>query len=148
MKFNAPLPTRTIFVILIVSLFYLGACQDITKEALIEDIQSYEAFISSAHANPYRLITKNEFDDQVDSLINEILKIDKETISRTDCFFYLQKLAASIQDGHTRIYPSSRIFSGNDNVFPLKLRRIDGQVCVIDRYNSAIVPRYSLILDI
>ena len=147
-KFNAPLPTRTVFVILTVSIFSLSGCKNINKEALIEDIRSYEAYISKAHANPYRLITKNEFDDQIDDLIDEILKIDQETISRLDCYFYLQKLAARIQDGHTRIYPSSRIFSGKDNVFPLKLRMIDGKVYVIDRHNSATVPRYSSILEI
>lgn len=148
MEFRVPLPVRTVFVILTVSIFFIGGCKNITKEALIEDIRSYEAYISGAHVNPYRLITKNEFDDQVDDLINEILKIDQETISRLDCYFYLQKLAASIQDGHTRIYPSSRVFSGKDKVFPLKLRRIDGEVYVIDSHNSAIVPRYSSILEI
>ncbi len=148
MEFRVSLPARKILVILTVSIFSLSGCKNINKEALIEDIRSYEAYISGVHANPYRLITKNEFDDQVDELINEILKIDQETISRLDCYFYLQKLAASIQDGHTRIYPPSMVFSGKDNVFPLKLRRIDGEVYVIDSHNSAIVPKYSSILEI
>jgi hypothetical protein len=126
----------------------LSACREIPKEELIEDIRSYEACIDEVHANPYRLITKRAFHDRAESTIDEILNIDGESISSLDCFFYLQELAASIQDGHTRIYIPSNLFSGEDTVFPLKLKMIDGIAYVLDNFNSATVPKYCSILEI
>ena len=106
-------------------MYALCGCRKITKEELIEDIRSYETYIDEVHANPYRLITKESFHGRAESTINEILNIDGDRISSLDCFFYLQELAASIQDGHTRIYFPSILLSGENIVFPLKLKMID-----------------------
>ena len=148
MLFSSTLHSRTGFTILIVLFFSLGGCREITKKELIEDIHSYVAYIDDIHANPFRLISKESFHGNVEKTINEILKKDRETISSLDCYFYLQKIAASIQDGHTSIYPPSNLFSGKDNLFPLKLKRINGLVYVIDNYRSENVPQYSSILEI
>jgi len=119
-----------------------------TKKELIEDIYSYETYINDVHANPFRLITKGSFHDKVESTINEILKKDADTISSLDCYFYLQEISASIQDGHTRIYIPFNLFSNKDNVFPLKLKRINDSIYVIDNNSSETVPVYSSILEI
>ena len=119
-----------------------------TKKELIEDITSYETYINEVHANPFRLITKESFHDKVESTTNEILKKDADTISSLDCYFYLQEISASIQDGHTRIYIPFNLFSNNDNVFPLKLKRINDLIYVIDNNSSETVPVYSSILEI
>jgi len=129
-------------------LYALCGCRKITKEELIEDIRSYETYIDEVHANPYRLITKESFHGRAESTINEILNIDGDRISSLDCFFYLQELAASIQDGHTRIYFPSILLSGENIVFPLKLKMIDGIAYVLDNFSSATVPEYCSILEI
>ena len=119
-----------------------------TKKELIEDITSYETYINEVHANPFRLITKESFHDKVESTTNEILKKDADTISSLDCYFYLQEISSSIQDGHTRIYIPFNLFSNKDNVFPLKLKRINDLIYVIDNNSSETVPIYSSILEI
>ena len=118
------------------------------KKELIEDIHSYETYINDVHANPFRLITRESFQDKVQSTSNEILKKDADTISPLDCYFYLQELSASIQDGHTRIYIPFNLFSNKNNVFPLKLKRINDLVYVIANNGSVNVPLYSSILEI
>jgi hypothetical protein len=65
-----------------------------------------------------------------------------------DCYFYLQEISASIQDGHTRIYIPSNLFSNKDKVFPLKLKRINDLIYVIDNNCSETVPIFSSILEI
>ena len=148
MLLNFLLHYRIFFLILIVLLHALSGCREIPKEELIEDIRSYEAYIDEVHANPYRLITKKAFYGRAESTIDEILNIDGDRISSLDCFFYLQELAASIQDGHTRINIPSNLFSGEDIVFPLKLKMIDGIAYVLDNFSSATVPKYCSILEI
>ena len=118
------------------------------KKGLIEDIHSYENYINDVHANPFRLITKESFHDKVESTTNEILKKDADTISSLDCYFYLQEISACIQDVHTRIYIPFNLFSNKDNVFPLKLKRINDFIYVIDNNSSETVPVYSSILEI
>lgn len=119
-----------------------------TKKKLIEDIHSYETYINEVHANPFRLITKESFHDKVAGTTNEILKKKTDTISSLDCYFYLQEISASIQDGHTRIYIPFNLFSNKDNVFPLKLKRINDSIYVIDNNSAETVPIYSSILEI
>ena len=102
------------------------------KQGLIEDIHSYETYINDVHANPFRLITKESFHNKVESTKNEILKKDADTISSLDCYFYLQEISASIQDGHTRVYPPSSFFSGGKKVLPLRLKLINEKAYVLD----------------
>ncbi|MBT8350541.1 MAG: hypothetical protein KJO26_04815, partial [Deltaproteobacteria bacterium] len=148
MLLNSLLKSRIVFIFLIVLLYIFSGCREITKKELIEDIRSYEAYIDDVHTNPFRLITKVSFHSRVERTINEIIKKDSETISSLDGYFYLQEISASIQDGHTRIYPQSNLLSSKDSVFPLKLKRINGLVYVVDNYSSETVPSYSSILEI
>ena len=139
---------RLVITILIAYLCALAGCREINKQALIEDIHIYEAYVNEVHANPYRIISKEYFNAKTQQTIKEILKIDGTTISSSDCYFYLQEIAASIQDGHTSIYSPSYLFSSENSVLPLKLRYFDGSLYVTDNFNSEDVPKYSSILEI
>lgn len=148
MKLRSLFHSHLVIIILIAYLCALAGCREIIKQALIEDIHTYEAYVNEVHANPYRIITKEYFTAKTQQTIKEILKIDGTTISSSDCYFYLQEIAASIQDGHTRIYPPSNLFSNENSVFPLKLRYINSSLYVIDNYDSETVPKYCTILEI
>lgn len=137
-----------VITILIVFLCALGGCREINKQALIEDIHAYEVYVDEVHANPYRIITKEYFNAKTQQIIKEISETDSTTISSPNCYFYLQEIAASIQDEHTRIYPPSKLFSNVNNVFPLKLKYISGSLYVIDNLSSESVPAYCSILEI
>lgn len=148
MKLRSLFQSRLDITILIAFLCAISGCREINKQALIDDINAYEANLNEVHANPYRIITKELFNAKIQQAIKEISETDGATISSSDCYFYLQEIAASIQDGHTRIYPPSYLFSNENSVFPLKLRYINGSLYVIDNFNSETVPKYCSILEI
>ena len=148
MKLRSLFQSRLVITILIAFLCALSGCREINKQALIDDINAYEAYVDEVHANPYRMVTKEHFNAKTQQTIKEILKIDDTTISSSDCYFYLQEIAASIHDGHTRIYPPSYLFSNETSVFSVKLRYINGSLYVIDNFNSETLPKYCSILEI
>jgi len=71
---------------------------DERNRLLAEDIKFFNKELPKRHKNPFSIITKEEFNDLTDQLID---KIDK--LSNKQVFVELNKIVASIGDGHTSI---------------------------------------------
>ncbi len=137
-----------IFMILFLGTHSLISCRDVSKTELTEDIDAYVKTIDQVHADPYRLITREQFAGQAQELKQTIKTLENARISVLQCAFYLQELAALIQDGHTRInFPFNQL-TGKEHVFALKLKMIDGNGYVLDNLGYEPVPNFCSILAI
>jgi hypothetical protein len=134
----------TIFLFLI----SIISCSSVSKEALIADINIYKSYIDEIHADPYRLITRDQFQSKAEMIKQAVLRLDSEKISQKESFFYLQELAASIKDGHTRIRFPHNMFDSTDQVFPLVLKAIDGKFYVVENLSSNSIPKYCTLISI
>ena len=129
-------------------LFSSSACRDVSKSGLFEDIDAYRDFVDQIHTDPYRLITPAEFADQVANIKREVQSLQYERLSTVDCFFYMQKLAAGIQDGHTRIrFPLAQL-AKNQPVFPLRLKVLNGTFYVVENLGDNEIPAYCALIAI
>ena len=72
MKLRSLFQSRLDITILIAFLCALSGCREINKQALIDDINAYEANLNEVHANPYRIITKELFNAKIQQAIKEI----------------------------------------------------------------------------
>ena len=139
------LPTT---ISLLILLHFFCGCRDITKKELIEDIHAYEAYIDEIHADPYRLITKEQFKNKAKKIKKAILQLNNDHLSQIDAFFYLQELSASLQDYHTRIHFPSDRFTGEEKVFPLILKMISGKYFVVENLSLNPIPAYCSLIEI
>ena len=51
-------PNLLVLAVLFFSVHILSSCRDVSKIELIEDIDAYVYYIEHVHADPYRLITR------------------------------------------------------------------------------------------
>jgi len=142
---------RYILASLISLLIFLpasGSGNDVSKAKLIEDIDTYVKYISQVHADPWRLIPEAEFNQKAEEIKQRIRGLNEDMIPIFDCFFYLEELAVTIQDGHTGINPPFQQFKGTEPAFPFVLKVIDDEVFVVQKWGDDPLPLYSQILEI
>ena len=141
-------PNLLVLAVLFFSVHILSSCRDVSKIELIEDIDAYVYYIEHVHADPYRLITRENFVGKAQEQKQKIRVLENTNISILECAIYLQELSAFIQDGHTRInFPFDQL-SGEEPVFPLKVKIVDGNVYVLDNLGYESVPNFCSILEI
>jgi hypothetical protein len=129
-------------------MYMCGGCRDVSKVELIEDIDIYVNTIDQVHADPYRLISRENFIGKAQELKQKIRALENAKISVPQCALYLMELCALIQDGHTRInFPFDHL-TGKESVFPLRLKMINGNAFVLDNLSNESVPNFCSILDI
>lgn len=104
---------------------------------LTEDIMFFKQEFPKRHKNPFSIITKEEFNDLTDQLID---KIDK--LSNKQVFVELNKIVASIGDAHTTI----NIWDGYN--YPLRFWIFDGDFYVVNADASLEEMMFSQILKI
>ena len=148
MKKHTLPPNLLVFAVIFFSVHILSSCRDVSKIELIEDIDAYVYYIEHVHADPYRLITRENFVGKAQEQKQKIRVLENTNISILECAIYLQELSALIQDGHTRInFPFDQL-SGEEPVFPLKVKIVDGNVYVLDNLGHKSVPNFCSILEI
>ncbi|MGD8342543.1 MAG: S41 family peptidase [Desulfobacterales bacterium] len=148
MKKKAFIRNLLISALLLVGMVMCAGCQDVSKVELIEDIDLYVNTIDRVHAEPYRLISRENFIGKAQELKQKIRALENARISVPQCALYLMELCALIQDEHTRInFPFNQL-TGEEPVFPLKLKIIDGNSYVLDNLGYESVPNYCSIQDI
>ena len=148
MKKKAFIRNLLVSALLLLGMVMCAGCRDVSKVELIEDIDIYVNTIDQVHADPYRLISKENFIGKAQELKQKIRALENARISIPQCALYLMELCALIQDGHTRIdFPFDQL-TGKEPAFPLKLKIIDGNGYVLDNLGYESVPNYCSILDI
>jgi hypothetical protein len=120
----------------------------ITKSELIQDIDFYVSRIDEVHGDPYRLISEDEFRAKTEIIKERISSNDAFEFNIFDCYYHLQEIAASIQDGHTRIEPPSKWEKRTSSVFPLKVTPIGDRIFVCEKLGESEVPDHAEILSV
>lgn len=125
----------------------------ISKSDLLDDIRYYIDKIDEVHPDPYRIISKTQFDKQLDEVKQRILNSEKEEFDINECFYYLQEIAAFIQDGHTKIMNpitiiSDYFFIRTEKLFPFDIVVYQDRFFVKENWFDTGIPLGSEILSI
>ncbi len=112
----------------------------VSKNDLLTDINFYVSKTIEVHASPYRIITQEEFNTLAEKIRNEIRDRDTDTFDLFECYFYLQKLAAAIADGHTKIYEPENWEKMFDLFFPLNIAIFERRVFVTKNAGESDIP--------
>jgi len=135
-------------ICLLFSLSVIGCSDDQSKNELIEDIDRYVKIVDEVHADPWRLISEEAFREKAEELKQRIKGLKEDQLSTFDQYFYLQELAAAIQDGHTKIYLPDQYFAGTEMIFPYTLKVIDDKYFVTKKWGEDQLPLYCEVLTI
>jgi hypothetical protein len=119
----------------------------VPKAGLIEDVDALVAYTDELHADPYRVIDRAAFLAKADEVKSKIKAYEKDEVPVQDAFYLLQELAASIQDGHTTIYPQNWEKS-IESLFPLVLTSVEGSLFVERDYGNTGIPERAEILSV
>jgi hypothetical protein len=120
----------------------------IEKQTLIKDIDYYVALVDSAHGDPYRQVPKESFIAKAEELKDLIRLLQDDKISLIRCYYYLQELAAFLQDEHTSIRFSNNWRKTVDKRFPLIIRIFKEKVYVLKDLSQAGIPQYAELISI
>ncbi|NQT81236.1 MAG: hypothetical protein HQ555_12695 [Candidatus Aminicenantes bacterium] len=120
----------------------------IEKHNLIKDINYYVALIDSAHGDPYRQVPKESFIEKAEELKDLIRLLQDDKISLIRCYYYLQELAAFLQDEHTSIIFSDNLRKTAGKRFPLIIRIFKEKVYVLEDLSQAAIPQYAELISI
>ena len=126
--------------------------QYISKQQLIQDIEFYKEKLEDVHPEPYRITSKNQFENLVSSIIHQVEQSNKIKFDIFECFYYLQEICALVQDGHTRIVNpysvKTNYFVNSHKLFPLDIQVIDKRFFVRESWADSSIPKGSEILSI
>lgn len=120
----------------------------ITKDELIQDIDFYTSKIKEMHGNPFRLISEEEFNLKAEEIKARIRSLKTDSIHVLDCYYFLQELAISIQDGHTEIFTPSNWEKTFSCLFPLKVVSIDNRVFISENLAEGEIPERAEMMSI
>lgn len=120
----------------------------ISKDGLIQDIDYYSSIIEKVHGNPYRLISKEEFLENAEKVKDQIRSVGTERFSIMDSYYYLQQIAVSLRDGHTKVSPPLSWKETVESLFPLEVVAIDHRLFVNENLSTAVVPECAELVSI
>lgn len=104
---------------------------------LREDIEFLQNELSKKHKNPFSIITKEEFDNKLNSLYNNVDKLNNGQV-----FIELGKIISSIGDGHTGI----NYWDGKS--YPLEFYMFNDEIYIINADKTLQDMMYSKIVSI
>jgi hypothetical protein len=120
----------------------------ISKEGLIEDVDYYLSLIDQVHGDPYRQVTKQALLEKAEEVKSRIRALESEKTQLVDAYFYLQEVAAFMQDEHTMVWFLDTWYKHFPEKFPLAIRVYDGNVYVVRDLSPAGIPMYAELLSV
>jgi tetratricopeptide repeat protein len=105
--------TKTFLVTLLLALPMLAAQPPAEARKWSEDIAFVKRQIEAKHPNPWRRISKADFEASIDKLQHDVPMLTSEQTA-----IRLMHIVASLRDGHTSLVPAER--SGYDQWFPVR----------------------------
>jgi hypothetical protein len=122
--------------------------KSISKNALLDDINFFVNKIEEAHADPFRIISKEDFKKVVSRLKNNILTQKQNGLSLWKSYYVLEEIAAAIQDEHTMIAPPFQSISGDKLFFPITIKAIGEKIFIKKNLGKTNIPEFSELLMI
>ncbi|NPE07123.1 MAG: hypothetical protein GNW80_02480 [Asgard group archaeon] len=124
----------------------------ISKKDFLKDINFYVTKVLEVHPEPFRIITKDQFVNQIAKIKEEIIASENEEFDIFECYFYMLEIAALIQDGHTRVVnPLSQFYDyliRNRSFFPFDIIICQNHFFLRENWNDSGIPLGSEILSI
>jgi len=120
----------------------------VSRADLLSDIDIYVNNINKVHPDPYRIIPEENFVKEIEQVKSEIIALDHENFNVIDCYYYLQKIVALIQDGHTKIYQPPNWRKMISSFFPLNIKILEGRMFVEKKYGNNKIPLKAELLSI
>jgi len=112
-----------VFIIIYSGVSYLTDTTD--KEKLFqEDFDFIISEIERLHPNPYRVISKESFRGEFDSILSKVNELDEEKI-----IFEVGSAVASLEDGHTSLVWQKYL---TDRYYPIQFKIIDDKLYVLN----------------
>jgi hypothetical protein len=121
--------------------------QSMPREGLLEDVDALVAYTDEMHADPYRVTGRSAFLDKAEEIKGGIRTDESESVPVQKAFYYLQELAAGLQDGHTSLYPLNWERTVG-TVFPLALTSVEGRLFVQRNYGGNGIPERAELLAV
>jgi hypothetical protein len=120
----------------------------ISPDELKEDLDFLFKTIEEVHPNMYAYISKEDFFQ----LLNQLYKQVAHPMNRIEFFKLVAPVVASLENGHTQLYPPDKDFRGYLNkggkIIPLEFRW-DGQNLILDKnYGPQELPVGGRVLEI
>ena len=115
---------------------------------MIEDIDYYLSLIDQAHGDPYGQVTKQALWEKAEEVKSLVRSQESDKIQLVRAYFYLQEVAAFMQDEHTSVWFLSAWFKHFPERFPLLIKIFKGKVYVIKDLSSAGIPEFAELLSI
>jgi len=120
----------------------------ISRDGLVEDIDYYLSLIDQAHGDPYHQVTKPALWAKAEEVKSRLRAFEPEEIQLIDAYFYLQEVAAFMQDEHTKVWFIRSWHKHFPERFPLGIKIYDGNVYVIQDLSPTGIPVYAKLLSI
>jgi len=120
----------------------------VSKEELIQDVDFYTSHVDEMHAAPYKMISKQDFLRKADEVKDRIRAHDSVNLSVFEAYYHLQEIAASIQDGHTRVFLPWKWDETVSSIFPIFLTTVEGRFFVQNNFGENDIPIRAEILAI
>jgi len=120
----------------------------ISKDDLLSDIDMYIEKIDKVHPDPYRLISKNDFISEINKIKSKIQLLSNDNLNIFDCYYYLQRIAVLIKDGHTKIYNPRNWDKLISSFFPLNIKILEGRAFINQNFGDNKIPLKVEILSI
>ena len=114
----------------------------------MEDIDYFIEKIEEAHAEPYRVISKEEFKKLAARLKEYTLTLREDRISPWESYYILAELAAAIQDEHTLIGAPYHLLPETELYFPFKIKVMEEKIYIARNLGDTAIPELSELLEI
>jgi hypothetical protein len=117
----------TLYIVLIIVMTIFAFPQNLDRSKWIDDIEQYQKGIETLHINPFSKISKEKFENEVNSLKREL-----NNLSDFEIIIELMKITRKIGDGHTAVS-----LRGQDvKFFPLEVMNFGDEWRIVKIDNS------------
>jgi hypothetical protein len=120
----------------------------VTERGLLEDLNFLAKKMDEVHADPYRMISQQEFESSIRRINQAIKQQAQNRFSLLDSYYVLQEAAALIQDEHTSMVIPNKALERSSDYFPFKIRAVDGRIYIEESLGEAEIPRMAQLLQI
>jgi hypothetical protein len=121
---------------------------NVSTAACQQDIDVYVSLIDEVHGDPYFFVSENTFRAKAAEMKGRVAALGVDSIQLVDCYFYLQGLAAAMQDEHTDIPILSGWWDAMSSAFPTRVKIVDGAFYAEEDLSGSGIPSYAELVSI
>ncbi|UCC83952.1 MAG: hypothetical protein JSW46_03175 [Gemmatimonadota bacterium] len=121
---------------------------NVSTAACQQDLDVYVRLIDEVHGDPYSFVPEEAFRAKAAEMKARVAAMGVDSIQLVDCYFYLQELAAVMQDEHTDISILSGWWDAMPSAFPIRVKIVDGVFYAAEDLSGSGIPSYAELVSI